>query len=133
MLPFNAILTSLGNRALFGRFTTKALHSLFQQAVGGVTPAVFCVRLRSVLDVDVTEELASVALPILYLQARADNVVPRSATALIQKIRPEMRLVETDSPHCLLQVVSQDAARVIGEFVVSTTYAMVAPIREPCR
>lgn len=82
------------------------------------------------LDVDVTEELAAVALPILYLQARADNVVLRSATALIQRHRPDMRLIELDAPHCVLQVVPQDAARVIAEFVVSTTDAKLEPIRE---
>lgn len=87
-------------------------------------------RLRSVLDVDATEELAAVALPILCLQARADNVVPRSATALIQRLRPDMRLIQLDAPHCVLQVVPQDAARVIAEFVVSTTDAKLEPIRE---
>lgn len=120
ILPFNAIITSIGSRALFGQFSTEALRSLFQQAVNRVAPAVFRARLRSVLDVDVTDKLAAVELPILYLRAMADQLVPRSAAALVQQIRPKTRLVEMNAPHCLLQVVPQDAARIIAEFMAST-------------
>ena len=120
MLPFNTIITSIGSRALFGRFSTKALRDMFRQAVSTVTPAVFRARLRSVLDVDVTDKLAAVKLPTLYLRATADNVVPRSATALIQQVRPGTRVVEIEGPHCLLQAAPREAARVITEFVAST-------------
>lgn len=89
-----------------------------------MTPAVFRARLRSVLEVDVTNELAALELPILNLCAMADNVVPRSATAFLQSIRPEMRLVEIEGPHCLLQVAPRDTARVITEFVALTNDMM---------
>ncbi|AXW32896.1 hypothetical protein CJO88_05825 [Ralstonia solanacearum] len=120
MLPVNTIITSIGSRALFGRFSTKALRDMFQQAISEVTPTVFRARLQSVLDVDVTDKLAAVELPTLYLRAMADNVVPRSATAFIRQVRPGTRVVEMDAPHCLLQTLPRDAARVIVEFMAST-------------
>ena len=120
LLPFNVAITNVGSRLLFGRFFTQTLHRMFQQAVATVTPAVFRVRLRSVLEVDVTEKLAAVQVPLLYLQGAQDNVVPRSAAALIQQIRPDTQLVEVHAPHCLLQAVPREAARVIADFVAST-------------
>ncbi|WP_426400893.1 alpha/beta fold hydrolase (plasmid) [Ralstonia sp. R-29] len=120
LLPFNVAIASIGSRLLFGRFFTQPLHRMFQQAVATVTPAVFRVRLRSVLEVDVTDNLAAVQVPLLYLQGAQDNVVPRSAAALIQQIRSDTQLVEMDAPHCLLQAVPRDAARVIADFVAST-------------
>lgn len=63
VLPFNTIVASAGARALFGRYSTNALCRMFEQAMSKVTPAVFRARLRSVLEVDVTNDLARLELP----------------------------------------------------------------------
>ncbi|MCK4118441.1 alpha/beta hydrolase [Ralstonia pseudosolanacearum] len=118
-VPFSSIVKGLGARALFGRFLTQPLRQQFLRAVNRVAPAVFRARIRAVLQVDVTRELVAVAVPMLYLQARADYVVPRSAAALIQRLRPDIRLVEVDAPHCLLQAVPREAAHIVAEFVGS--------------
>ena len=103
--------------ALLGRFSTPALRRMLMRAVAEVAPAVLRARLRSVLAVDATGELAAVKVPILYLRADADRVVPAKAAELVKSIQPETRLVDVDAPHFLLQVAPVRAAELIGEFV----------------
>lgn len=103
--------------ALLGRFSTRALREMFLKAVINVAPETLRARLRSVLGVDVTRELAAVEVPILYLRAEADAVVPVAAGELIKSIQSGTKLVEIDAPHCLLQAAPRKAAQVVGEFV----------------
>ncbi|MCP1175644.1 alpha/beta fold hydrolase [Ralstonia chuxiongensis] len=126
LLPFNDVITRIGSRLLFGRFFTQPLHRMFLQAVNTVAPAVFRARLRSVLEVDVTDKLAAVQVPLLYLQGAEDNVVPRSAASLVQQVRPDMQLVTMDAPHCLLQAVPREAACVIGTFIAAAAERFTA-------
>jgi pimeloyl-ACP methyl ester carboxylesterase len=78
-LPTGSLFARGVGMALLGRVSTPALRQMLVQAVAKVAPAVLKARLRSVLAVDVTGELAAVKVPILYLRADADRVVPAEA------------------------------------------------------
>ncbi|HTW47945.1 MAG TPA: hypothetical protein VMD92_08350, partial [Acidobacteriaceae bacterium] len=60
-----------------------------------------------------------VAVPMLYLQARHDRLVPARCLGEIQRIRPEMRAVVVDGPHFLLQREPQQTAQVVTDFVAN--------------
>jgi pimeloyl-ACP methyl ester carboxylesterase len=116
-LPTGPLFIRAAGTALLGHFSTPALREMFVQAVTKVAPAVLRGRLRSVLTVDVADDLASVNVPILYLRAAADAVVPAAAAELIKSIRPETQVVKVTAPHFLLQAAPKKAAALVGKFV----------------
>jgi pimeloyl-ACP methyl ester carboxylesterase len=56
-------------------------------------------------------------MPLLYLQARHDRVVPPAAAALVARLAPQTRIVDIDAPHCLLQAAPEAAAEAIIGFM----------------
>ncbi len=73
--------------------------------------------MRAVLAVDVSDRLAKCEVPVLYLRATRDRLVPRAASRLIAKIRPAAKIVDFVAPHFLLQSAPQQAAREVAAFV----------------
>ena len=82
-----------------------------------VAPEVLRTRIREVLAVDVTRQLAEIAVPTLYLRAKKDRVVPRSALEEIQRHMLNVQVAEVDSPHFLLQVSPVAAAAAIASLL----------------
>jgi len=114
-------------KALIGILPVKALpagwlvgaqmRAAFKAAMDGVTAAALRARLRAVLAVDVSDRLAQCKVPILYLRARRDVLVPPGAADVVTGIKPATTVIEFDAPHFLLQTAPQQAARDIAAFV----------------
>lgn len=102
-----------------GRWDDPALRARLDRTVARIPPAVLRTRLRAVLHVDVTPELARVSVPILYLQASNDLAVPPSAAAMIRLARAEMRCVRIEGPHFLFQANPTASATEIANFAIS--------------
>ena len=105
------------SNVLLGRFSTSALRATLRQAITQVSPSVMRSRLRSVLAVDVSANLAQISVPTIYLRARHDSVVPGTASALVTSMNRDTRIIEIEAPHCLLQVAPEEAAGHIREFL----------------
>lgn len=104
------------SRLMLGRDRTPALEELLARALGDVPPAVLAARLRQVLRVDVREELRSCPVPILYLGADADLVVPQRNARVIQRERPDVRTQFIAGPHLALTCNPGAAASALREF-----------------
>ncbi len=74
---------------------------------------ILAARLRAVLRVDVRPELPNVSVPIHYLQAEHDRLVPASCLSIIQKLKPNVTFSQIAGPHLLLQTQPVEAARLI--------------------
>ena len=116
VLKSGALPTWAMSRLLLGRFTSAHLRAALGNAVGQVSPSTMMARMRAVIDVDVSSEMAAVEVPCLYLRASEDRVVPLAAARLIQKLKPSLQLVEIDAPHCLLQTVPEAASKLVKDF-----------------
>jgi pimeloyl-ACP methyl ester carboxylesterase len=117
LLPFEVVPASILSLPLLGRFSHPRLRSLLSGALSKVRANVLRSRLRAVLSVDVREQLANVKVPLLYLQASADWVVPRSAAIEIAQAVQLLQVVELDGPHMLLQTSPVAAAQAVERFV----------------
>jgi len=93
------------------------MRAPLKAALGRVTSAALRARMRAVLAVDVRDRLAQCDVPVLYLRATRDWLVPRAAARLIATIKPTTRTIEFDAPHFLLQTAPQQAANEIAAFV----------------
>jgi len=109
----------LAARMLLGRFSTPEYSKLLASAMKRISPAVWRARLRAVRDVDVTAQLAQVKVPILYLRASWDRVVPRAASDWVLRNATNARVVDLEGPHFLLQARPRDAARHVKAFAAS--------------
>ncbi len=99
-----------------GRFATPALRSGLADALSRVSPSVIRRRLRAVLRVDVSAILARVDVPVLYLRASEDRLVPRSASDELSAT-PRIRFAEVEGPHFLLQAKPSAAAAHVQAFL----------------
>jgi pimeloyl-ACP methyl ester carboxylesterase len=70
-----------------------------------------------VLASDVSASLPRVGVPVLYLRASEDRVVPESASQSIVALAPDTKVVEFPAPHFLLQVLPSQAAVAVLEFM----------------
>lgn len=115
LLPIGAVPAGWFSPLLLGGFSTRDLRMALDRAINQVKPSVMRARLRSVLDVDMSAQLAHIEVPTVYLRATRDRVVPEAAARWIVEQTPHVQVLDVDAPHCLLQAAPDEAARrVIG-------------------
>ena len=108
---------AIANWLLLGRFSSARLRSALAGALAQVSAAALRARLAAVANVDVSPELSTVRVPVLYLRASEDRLVPRSAGDAIKRVLPAAGIAELEGPHFLLQTAPVAAARRVAEFV----------------
>jgi pimeloyl-[acyl-carrier protein] methyl ester esterase len=102
---------------LFGHFSCPELQAQLVNAIAQVAPLVVRARLRAVLSVDVSQQIAAVKVPTLYLRAVHDRVVPQAASELICSLNARTDMVNIEAPHCLLQAAPYAAVQVIQNWL----------------
>lgn len=122
-LPVKLIPNAILAFFLMGRFANPTLRTALDQALAGVSTAAFRARLKAVLSVDVSAELGRLQLPLLYLQANHDLVVPARAARHIAAAYPATRILTLDGPHFLLQLAPQAAATAILAYAMKLAEA----------
>jgi pimeloyl-ACP methyl ester carboxylesterase len=95
-----------------GAAGAKRLAALCEQ-----TPCVIAKRVRSVLRVNVMEQLASCQVPVLYLRGARDRLIHRRNMMEMSACLPTMRVVELDGGHCVLRSRAAVSAAAIVEFM----------------
>jgi len=121
ILPSPARLAGFIAPLAFGRFSTKRLRALLATSLKEVSPEVLRARMRAVLDVDHSDRLKHIGVPVLYLQAKEDRLVPESAMRRIRSALPGLRLAALHGPHFLLQAMPAESAKIICDFASATT------------
>jgi len=90
-------------KLLLGMKADSSLMEEFLSVIVKVSPKVLSARLKAVMKADERAALKMCRVPILYLMAKRDLLVKRKSLIEMQSIRPEMKVVEIDGPHFLLQ------------------------------
>jgi pimeloyl-[acyl-carrier protein] methyl ester esterase len=121
-LPVTFAPETVSNQLLLGRFSTAALRKKLVLSLNKVSPSALKTRLKGVLSIDVSKKIANIKVPVLYLRASKDRLVPTSASLLIAELLPNIKIVEFDAPHFLLQTVPVEAAKVIGNFIRESNF-----------
>ena len=107
-------------KALLGGYSSPALHSLTREALSQVAPSVLACRIREVLRVDVAQQLQSCSVPVLYLRAHSDLVVPAWNVKAIRKVCPALQVVSLRGPHMVLQASPAAAAEALSHFLTAS-------------
>ncbi len=114
--PMHAAPMSVSSWLLLGQWGTPALRESLAASLATGSGAVLRSRLESALRVDVSGLLPSIKVPLLYLRASNDRIVPRSAAAAILNGSPHATIVEQNGPHLLLQTSPLACAQLVRHF-----------------
>lgn len=117
VLPMSLGRLQLAIYFLLGPFCTPALRAMLAAPIARISSQAVRTRLRAVLDVDVAAKFAKLRVPVLYLRAAHDRLVPPSASELVLKLRLDAQVMQFDAPHFLLQTVPIEAGDVVASFV----------------
>jgi len=102
---------------LLNGYGTRELLSQLYTVLSGIPDRVMQERLRSILEVDVSKEATAINVPMLYIRASQDKIVPRSASELILSFQPAMQIAEMNGPHFILQIQPKTATGIILRFI----------------
>lgn len=117
VVPIKRLPVFLLSFFLLGHFSSPKFRGELAEALAQVAGSVLRVRARAALSVDVSASLSRVDVPVLYMRASEDRVVPRSASQQVVYLAPSTELVEFPAPHFLLQVLPSQAACSVREFM----------------
>ncbi len=106
---------------MFGRFATPTLRNALHRAVSLVSSATLRARLASIAKIDRAAQLRKIAVPVLYLQATEDRLVPRKVGDSVVRTCVDARLVSLVGPHGLLQASPEAAAQEVRAFIGALT------------
>jgi pimeloyl-ACP methyl ester carboxylesterase len=116
-MPVTMTLGRLRSRILLGPAASPELQSELAAALTQVLPGVLRARMSAVMAVDVVEAFRRVTVPVLYLLAEEDRVVPESSAALVKRTLPSAEVISIRAPHLLLQAAPEEAAEVLRTFL----------------
>ena len=117
VLPAMKVPPALFAPLLYAGHATEELRRAHARAMAKVSAATLRARVSAILSVDCGALLRRVKMPILYLQARADRLVPRSALRKIERIRTDIQVAEFHAPHFLLQTQPRLVAVRVKAFI----------------
>jgi pimeloyl-ACP methyl ester carboxylesterase len=115
--PIRIAPLSLTSWFLLGNWSTSTLRSNLAHALSSVSTAALRSRLVAALQVDVSSCLPEIKVPLLYLQASHDRVVPESAGNATAAAMPHASIEQIQGPHFLLQAAPIPCAQCIRRFL----------------
>jgi pimeloyl-ACP methyl ester carboxylesterase len=89
-------------KALLGGYGTPEVRRLLAEAHAFAGTEALACRARAAMAVDATGALAACPVEVLYLRARADEVIAASRAEEIRRARPAAKVVDIDGPHLAL-------------------------------
>ncbi|MBW2523728.1 MAG: alpha/beta hydrolase [Deltaproteobacteria bacterium] len=124
-LPWRAIFATAPpnwaiRRYLVGGAAPAALVAEVRSAVATVEASVLAQRVQAVLTADATEQLATCATDVLYLQATQDRLVRQPSVDAITQTRSDVAVVQIEAPHLLLQTRPKEAWAAIERWLAPT-------------
>jgi len=117
LVPSGRTAATLVGPMVLGRFATAERMRALRSVLRRLEPEALRTRMRAMLEVDVAPALADIRVPVLYLRATEDRLVPEAAPLLLQRHLPGARVMEIEAPHFLLQVAPAAAAREVDHFI----------------
>jgi pimeloyl-ACP methyl ester carboxylesterase len=126
LVPFGTLPGFALRQALLAPYATPALQTELATALAQVPPSVLRQRLRAVLESDASRSFARGSLPVLYLRARHDRLVPPANAVQILRQAAGAQLADIAAPHMLLQAAPEAAAVAVAAFIAGLSAAQVS-------
>jgi pimeloyl-ACP methyl ester carboxylesterase len=102
---------------LVGQRAAPSLLDEIRVAISSVRPEVLSARLRATLCCDVRPALGQIRVPLLYIQAGGDRLIPQGHLEEIRRIQPSAEPAIIDGPHLILQREPRRVAELVERFL----------------
>lgn len=103
-------------RFLVGWDAPNSLLNELLKTLRTVSPEVLASRSRSLFKINVRQAFRECRVPVLYLMAKRDKLLKRSSLKEMLELKPEMRVIEIEGPHLLIQRQPQACYEAIEHF-----------------
>ncbi len=120
VLPLSIAPTALIAPWLLGARAPAPMRFALAKTLARISAATLKTRLRAAMEADVSAAFSGLDMPVLYLRAGRDRIVPRTASELAVRLNPRTRIIEIGAPHFVLQTAPAQAAQAIVNFAVAT-------------
>ena len=117
LITYNRVHPLLAQYLLMGGSGSPALLDAHQAAIRGLSNAALAARMHAIARIDVSDRLARVRMPGLFLRATRDCLIPRAAARRFSRIATSARLVDIEGPHMLVQTNPTAAAQALRVFL----------------
>ena len=104
-------------KALAGGYGTPEVRRLLTEAHAFAGPEALARRARAALSIDATGALAACPVPVLYLRASKDGVIPGSRADEIKRLLPSLEIADIEGPHLALVTNPAAAWAALGDFM----------------
>lgn len=115
LAPVRRLPTALLSWLLLGQWSTPELRAALASALAQVAPSVLRSRAASALRADASASLGAISIPVLYLRATRDRLLPANTVDRITAAIPHASVVDIPGPHLLLQAEPERVASVIAD------------------
>jgi pimeloyl-ACP methyl ester carboxylesterase len=115
-----ALLPSMVNHFCFNGASISVRPSPVA-VVSTVPPAIMRARLACLATTDVRPLLPRIETPVLHLRASNDRIVSSQRSLELTSLLPNVKVMEIDGPHLLLQARPRECAAAITDFVQACT------------
>jgi pimeloyl-ACP methyl ester carboxylesterase len=105
---------------LMGRFADAEMSAKVDEIVRTLPRSVRAARLGAIAEVDVQDDFARLACPVLVLHGRGDWLVPKTSMQNAVSAKGGARMIVIPGAHMLLQTQARMAAAEIVAFVKSS-------------
>ncbi|MDB5807123.1 MAG: alpha/beta hydrolase [Betaproteobacteria bacterium] len=116
-LPLQRLPMALLRHYLMDAATGAGIAARLRTALSCLAPGVLAARMAAVLAVDASAELARLGVPVLYLRAARDRLIPHAVADRLARLQPRLRIADFPSPHLLLQTCPREAAARVLQFI----------------
>jgi pimeloyl-ACP methyl ester carboxylesterase len=127
LLPLGLAPMRLIGAFMLGRFASPHLLEAMRSTLAEVSMETVKARTAEVLGIDVRPALSKIRVPVLYLRATEDRLVPRRCADAIAAAAPQTRIVDVEAPHFLLQAAPGAAAAAVQTFIETLPQAAARP------
>jgi len=123
-LPNSLLCNSILNRKVIDIFATddktnNKVKSMSYKLLDIVSPADFKARINIINETDVSDQLGMIDMPLLYIQAINDRVVPARMGLEMRYGNKNITLTRVEGPHMILQSRPEVCADIITAFLSS--------------
>lgn len=106
-------------RSLFAGRKYIGLINAALDAIKTVMPKAISARIKAILRINVLHLFDTIDVSVLYMTSRKDNLIKKHNVAELKNIKPEMKVVEINTQHFLLQLEPERSAQIIKDFIES--------------
>ena len=101
---------------LLGKNCPEKTKRWVQNTLPRLKREVLAARIKSILEVNVREELKNCQVPVLYIAGSRDWLVGKKCLDAVWLCRPDVEIKVIDAVHMLLQTSPEEAAKAILQF-----------------